>query len=209
MASEVGQREGVFTTWKHATFSPKRLYEDPPRPRIHPLLLAVMASTTASVVGALVLGQFARAAGSLVLVPILTVVSVYFWAALVHFWLVVFRGRARPFKDTAAAVGYAHAPIIFGVVPVLGSVVGYLWQLVVLAIGLRHAQRAAAWKAVLAALLGAGTPIFVALFLRAGVVEAFKIPAGSMMPSLMNGDHIFVEKVSYGPLIPWTAARRG
>jgi signal peptidase I len=47
----------------------------------------------------------------------------------------------------------------------------------------------------------------VALALRAFVVEAFKIPSGSMIPTLQIGDHIFVNKFIYGPAIPWTHSR--
>jgi len=49
--------------------------------------------------------------------------------------------------------------------------------------------------------------IAVAMTLRAFVVEAFKIPSGSMIPTLMVGDHIFVNKFTYGPAIPFTHAR--
>ena len=49
--------------------------------------------------------------------------------------------------------------------------------------------------------------VAVAFALRAFVVEAFKIPSGSMIPTLMVGDHIFVNKFSYGPAIPYTHSR--
>jgi signal peptidase I len=49
--------------------------------------------------------------------------------------------------------------------------------------------------------------VAVAFALRAFVIEAFKIPSGSMIPTLMVGDHIFVNKFSYGPAIPFTHAR--
>lgn len=49
--------------------------------------------------------------------------------------------------------------------------------------------------------------IAVAMALRAFVVEAFKIPSGSMIPTLQVGDHIFVNKFTYGPAIPWTHLR--
>lgn len=52
-----------------------------------------------------------------------------------------------------------------------------------------------------------GVAVAVALILRALVIEAFKIPSGSMIPSLMIGDHIFVNKLTYGPLIPFTDKR--
>ena len=49
-----------------------------------------------------------------------------------------------------------------------------------------------------------GVAILVALFLRSFVVEAFKIPSGSMIPTLQVGDHIFVNKYLYGLRIPGT-----
>jgi signal peptidase I len=47
----------------------------------------------------------------------------------------------------------------------------------------------------------------VALLLRAFVVEAFKIPSGSMLPTLQIQDHIFVNKFAYGPTMPFTQTR--
>lgn len=47
-----------------------------------------------------------------------------------------------------------------------------------------------------------GVAVFIALVLRAFVVEAFKIPSGSMIPTLEVGDHIFVNKFIYGVRVP-------
>ncbi|MFH1873871.1 MAG: signal peptidase I [Pseudomonadota bacterium] len=44
----------------------------------------------------------------------------------------------------------------------------------------------------------------IALFIRAFIIEAFKIPSGSMLPTLSIGDHIFVNKFIYGLRIPFT-----
>jgi signal peptidase I len=49
-----------------------------------------------------------------------------------------------------------------------------------------------------------GIAVLIALLLRAFVIEPFKIPSGSMIPTLKVGDHIFVSKFSYGIQIPFT-----
>ena len=48
------------------------------------------------------------------------------------------------------------------------------------------------------------TAVLIALFIRAFVVQAFKIPSSSMEPTLLVGDHILVNKFIYGIRIPFT-----
>jgi signal peptidase I len=45
--------------------------------------------------------------------------------------------------------------------------------------------------------------ILIALFIRTFVVQAFKIPSGSMKPTLLVGDHLLVNKFVYGVKIPF------
>ena len=48
--------------------------------------------------------------------------------------------------------------------------------------------------------------LLLALFIRGFVVQAFKIPSGSMLPTLLIGDHILVSKFIYGIRNPFTGS---
>ena len=59
--------------------------------------------------------------------------------------------------------------------------------------------------------------VILALFIRTFIVQAFKIPTGSMENNLLVGDHLLVNKFVFGPsessiermLLPETAVKRG
>jgi signal peptidase I len=46
--------------------------------------------------------------------------------------------------------------------------------------------------------------VLIYLFVKTLFIEAFRIPSGSMIPTLLIGDWLFVNKLAYGPTIPFT-----
>jgi len=63
-----------------------------------------------------------------------------------------------------------------------------------------HAPKRGHWRENIEAILVA---VLIALFIRTFVVQAFKIPSGSMKQTLQIGDHILVNKFLYGVKIPY------
>jgi signal peptidase I len=61
------------------------------------------------------------------------------------------------------------------------------------------AEETSTWREYAEAL---GMAVILALFIRTFVVQAFKIPSGSMLPTLQIGDHLLVNKFIYGVRIP-------
>lgn len=49
--------------------------------------------------------------------------------------------------------------------------------------------------------------VVMVVVLRAFVIQAFRIPSESMVPTLLVGDYLFVNKFLYGPKIPFTHVR--
>ncbi len=83
------------------------------------------------------------------------------------------------------------------------AVTGGIWGLDRLLLAPRRAAAGRVKEPVLVEYARSFFPvIFVVLLLRSFLVEPFRIPSGSMMPTLLVGDFILVNKFSYGVRLP-------
>src|SRR3989338_10308562 len=48
----------------------------------------------------------------------------------------------------------------------------------------------------------------LAMFIRTFFIQAFKIPSGSMRPTLIERDRLIVNKLRYGPKVPFSKSKR-
>ena len=80
-------------------------------------------------------------------------------------------------------------------------VTGFIWLLDILV--LRKSRVVGASEPIVVEYAKSFFPvILVVFFVRSFIVEPFKIPSGSMMPTLLAGDYILVNKFTYGLRVP-------
>ncbi len=84
---------------------------------------------------------------------------------------------------------------------VILAITGFIWALD--SLFWRKKRAAGSADPVLVEYSRSFFPVILAVFLiRSFVVEPFKIPSGSMMPTLLAGDFILVNKFTYGLRVP-------
>lgn len=160
-------------TWKGATFDPGSFFSRTPREGgtgaalIYYLVVGMLVAGAAlfwdsmAFLGppaetSLTAGLGIRPLSPLIrffLAPALLMAALYLSAGVVHVLLLIFDGATHGFGTTVRVFSYAYSPAIFGVVPVLGPLVGGIWTVVLAIIGLREAHETTAWKPVVAVLV--------------------------------------------------------
>lgn len=127
--------------------------------------------------------------------------------------------KPTPLYEFALLIGIAGVFIwllyTFGIEPALAFatvVSGVIWGLYVIlkrkSAPAKGAQGSAASEPLMVDYARSFFPIFLfVLLLRAFVVEPFRIPSGSMMPTLLIGDFILVNKFAYGLRAPVTKTK--
>jgi signal peptidase I len=69
----------------------------------------------------------------------------------------------------------------------------------------RNGAASGAGSAIAGFLRTVAPTVILFLVIRAFLIEAFRIPSGSMIPTLLVGDWLFVNKLVYGPHVPFTS----
>jgi hypothetical protein len=93
---------------------------------------------------------FAQMLGTILVSPFVIPLAILFAAALVHLFLLILGGASGGYANTVKAECYSEAPLFLAVVPLCGSIVGGLWALVLLVIGLTVVHRISTGKAIVA-----------------------------------------------------------
>ena len=106
---------------------------------------------------------------AMIFAPVLVLIGVFIWSAIVHLFLMLVGGAKTGFASTVRVVCYAGAVQILQVVPFCGGLIALVWGLVLYIIGLAVAHRTTQGKAALAVLL----PVVLCCVCVAALAAAF------------------------------------
>lgn len=89
--------------------------------------------------------------------PIITFIALYVVTAVCHLVLTMARGADEGFEASTRVFAFSYSPVVFGIVPFVGNLVGFVWMIVISIIGLRETHRTSTGKASAAVLV----PVFL------------------------------------------------
>jgi hypothetical protein len=183
----LGFFEAFLSTLKEVLLSPTQFYRRMPTkggfksPLIFGLILGVLGGVLALAwqrVFMFRLGQFQEIAMThlveiTIALPLLVLVGLYIISAIVHLCLVVVGGNRRGFEGTFRVIAYAGATDIFSIIPFIGSLIAFIYTLIIAVIGLREGHGIGTGRAVLAVFL----PFIAmaALFLVVAIALLYKL----------------------------------
>lgn len=171
--------ERLWNTWKTVMFQPSEFFKKIPRAaRLgRPLVYAIILGSIGIVFGtfynymrqSLFDGGF-RQPGMpeemaqmmvktqtimnilcVVFSPLLVIIGLFIWSGILHLCLMIVGGAKQGFEATFRSVAYGcYSPMLLGVIPFCGGMVGAVWGIVLQIIGLKETHKISTGKAVLA-----------------------------------------------------------
>ena len=189
--SETGFAKGIYRTFKEALFSPTTFFRGLAfnngirEPFAFGLLIGavgnmfgifwpvLMMSGGLFPFGEAIFGHLTVGLIFLVMVvavPIGVTLSMFIYSGILHLLLLIVRGGNNRFEATFRVVAYSQAAQVLDLIPIAGSWIGGIWQLIIQVIGLREMHGISYLKVFIAFLLPVG---FLFLVIMAALVPLF------------------------------------
>jgi len=103
--------------------------------------------------GAPGMGMGMMGAGSILILfvyPLIMAAWIFLAAGVTHLFLLAFQAGKSGFEGTFRATAYGSAPMLLGVLPFLGPIIGAVWSLVVTVIGYKSIHQTSFTRVILA-----------------------------------------------------------
>lgn len=85
--------------------------------------------------------------------PLWLVLALFMVAGVIHLFILMLVPQRKPFVETVRVFAFAYSPLLFAIVPFIGSFAGGVWSLVLVVIGLREVHHTTTGRAVSAVLI--------------------------------------------------------
>lgn len=186
----------LIATWRASLFEPAAFFRGLPygaplaRPVLYYLIVSVTSaffvllwgSVSDSLFPTLALGSFQQV-GPLVqffFEPFGALIALGVGTLVLHVLALVLAAEPRGMGATLRVFCYAWGPSVFTIVPILGPLVGFVWSVTLLLVGVREAHRTTGGRAAVIVL----TPILLllaTLFLLVVLLVALGLTAGEVL----------------------------
>lgn len=185
--SQLGLWQSLYGTFKAVLFAPRELFRSLTfRSGLRePLAFGLLAGSLTTMVGIFwhflvlagglatfgpsMLGQIGLGMVFIVIlltVPVWVVMGILMYSGIVHIMLLVVRGGRNGFEATFRVISYSQAAQIWSLVPLVGGLVGAIWQIIVQVIGLREIHETSYLRVGIAFLI----PVVLVVLLFLGVL---------------------------------------
>jgi hypothetical protein len=194
--SELGIWQGVYQTFKRVLFSPEKLFrtmiheEGLKEPLAYGLLLGSIGvmldvfwqflmigegvtSNLPSIIGQINLGFLFMAV--MIMTPFYILINMFVVSGILHLCLVIVGAARNGFEGTFRIVAFSQSIKILGLVPIVGGLIGWVWQFIVQVIGLREMHETSYLRTIMAMLL----PMAFMLIIILVVVMLFVVWIGN------------------------------
>jgi hypothetical protein len=89
----------------------------------------------------------------IVALPFQQAIAIFIVSAIIHFSLMIVGGNNNGYKTTFRAISYSYSAQLFNIIPIIGSLIGFIYRIILFVLGVREGHGISTGKAVLAILL--------------------------------------------------------
>ena len=172
--SEIGLWQAIYQTFRMVLFSPETLFRSMKNKTgiWEPLAFGLLFGSVGSMFGffwqfLFLSGEIVNFAQSifgqftvcllflvmLIIVPFIIIITMFIVSGILHLLLLIVGGGTNGFESTFRVVAYTQVAQIWGLIPVFGSFVGGIWQLVIQIIGLKEVHKTSYPRVIIAFLI--------------------------------------------------------